>query len=137
MVRLLGGIMDRNLLILIARICLSAVYLYSGADKLVCWNDGLKFCIEHKMPRPNVVLAITAIIHVVCGLMVLLGFFAREGAVILLLFTAVATYWVHNPIGRTGEDFRRETTISLEHLAIIGGLLLIAVTGPGTLALRP
>jgi putative oxidoreductase len=137
MVRLLGGIMDRNLLILIARICLSAVYLYSGADKLVCWNDGLKFCIEHKMPRPNVVLAITAIIHVVCGLMLLLGFFAREGAVILLLFTAVATYWVHNPIGRTGEDFRRETTISLEHLAIIGGLLLIAVTGPGTLALRP
>jgi len=137
MVRLLGGIMDRNLLILIARICLSAVYLYSGADKLVCWNDGLKFCIEHKMPRPNVVLAITAIIHVICGLMVLLGFFAREGAVILLLFTAVATYWVHNPIGRTGEDFRRETTISLEHLAIIGGLLLIAVTGPGTLALRP
>jgi putative oxidoreductase len=132
-----GGIMDRNLLILIARISLSAVYLYSGVDKLVCWNDGLKFCIEHKMPRPNVVLAITAIIHVVCGLMVLLGFFAREGAVILLLFTAVATYWVHNPIGRTGEDFRRETTISLEHLAIIGGLLLIAVTGPGTLALRP
>jgi putative oxidoreductase len=137
MVCLLGEIMDRNLLILIARISLSAVYLYSGVDKFVCWNDGLKFCIEHKMPRPNVVLAITAIIHVVCGLMVLLGFFAREGAVILLLFTAVATYWVHNPIGRTGEDFRRETTISLEHLAIIGGLLLIAVTGPGTLALRP
>jgi putative oxidoreductase len=137
MVYLLGGIMDRNFLILIARIALSAVYLYSGVDKLVCWNDGLKFCIEHKMPRPSVVLAITAIIHVVCGLMVLLGFFAREGAVILLLFTAVATYWVHNPIGRTGEDFRRETTISLEHLAIIGGLLLIAVTGPGTFALRP
>jgi putative oxidoreductase len=129
--------MDRNFLILIARVCLSAVYLYSGVDKLVFWNDGLKFCVEHKMPRPNVVLAVTAIIHVVCGLMVLLGFFAREGAVVLLLFTIVATYWVHNPISRTGDDFRRETTISLEHLAIIGGLLLIAVTGPGTLALRP
>jgi putative oxidoreductase len=69
--------------------------------------------------------------------MVLLGFFAREGAVVLLLFTIIATYWVHNPIGRTGDDFRRETTISLEHLAIIGGLLLIAVTGPGAFALRP
>ena len=129
--------MDRNLLILIARISLSAVYLYSGVDKLVCWNDGLKFCVEHKMPRPNVVLAVTAIIHLVCGLMVLLGFFAREGAVVLLLFTIIATYWVHNPIGRTGDDFRREATISLEHLAIIGGLLLIAVTGPGAFALRP
>ena len=129
--------MDRNFWILIARICLSAVYIYSGIDKLVCWNDGLKFCVEHKMPQPNVALAVTAIIHVVCGLMVLLGLFARAGAVILLLFTLIATYWVHNPIGRTGEDFRRETTISLEHLAIIGGLLLIAVSGPGALALRP
>lgn len=129
--------MDRNFLILIARVFLSAVYLYSGVDKLVFWNDGLKFCVEHKMPRPNVVLAVTAIIHIVCGLMVLLGLFAREGAVVLLLFTIIATYWVHNPIGRTGDDFRRETTISLEHLAIIGGLLLIAVTGPGAFALRP
>ena len=83
--------MDRNFLILIARVFLSAVYLYSGVDKLVFWNDGLKFCVEHKMPRPNVVLAVTAIIHLVCGLMVLLGFFAREGAVVLLLFTIIAT----------------------------------------------
>lgn len=129
--------MDHDFLMLLARICLSAVYLYSGVDKLVCWNDGLKFCVEHKMPEPKTVLAITAIIHVVCGLMVLFGFYTRFGAVVLLLFTIVATYWVHNPLGRTGDDFRREMTISLEHLAIIGGLLLIAVTGPGAFALMP
>src|SRR6516165_1551833 len=110
--------MDRNFWILIARVFLSAVYLYSGVDKLMCWDDGLKFCLEHKMPQPKTVLAATAIIHVICGL-------------ILLLFTIVATYWVHNPLGRTGDDFRREMTISLEHLAIIGGLLLLAAVGPG------
>ena len=129
--------MDRNFLILIARICLSAVYLYSGIDKLICWDDGLKFCLQHKMPQPKTVLAVTAIIHVVCGLMVLFGFMAREGAIVLLLFTIVATYWVHNPTGLKGDDFRRELTISLEHLAIIGGLLLIAVTGPGAYAIQP
>jgi putative oxidoreductase len=87
------------------------------------------------MPQPKTVLAVAAIIHVICGLMVLFGFYARTGAVILLLFTIVATYWVHNPLGRTGDDFRREMTISLEHLAIIGGLLLLAAVGPGGLAL--
>lgn len=127
--------MDHDFLMLLARICLSAVYLYSGVDKLMCWDDGLKFCLEHKMPQPKTVLAATAIIHVICSLMVLFGFYARTGAVILLLFTIVATYWVHNPLGRTGDDFRREMTISLEHLAIIGGLLLLAAVGPGTLAL--
>jgi putative oxidoreductase len=128
---------DRNFWMLIARIAVSAVYLYSGIDKLVCWNNGLKFCLEHKMPQPKTVLAVTAILHVVCGLMVLLGVYTRVGAVVLLLFTIVATYWVHNPLGRTGDDFRCEMMISLEHLAIIGGLLLIVVTGPGAFALLP
>jgi putative oxidoreductase len=127
--------MDRDFLMLLARICLSAVYLYSGIDKLMCWDNGLKFCLEHKMPQPKTVLGVTAILHLVGGLMVLFGFYARTGAVILLLFTIVATYWVHNPLGRTGDDFRREMTISLEHLAIIGGLLLLAAVGPGSIAL--
>ena len=35
--------MDRDFLMLLARICLSAVYLYSGIDKLMCWDNGLKF----------------------------------------------------------------------------------------------
>jgi putative oxidoreductase len=128
---------DRNFWILIARIAVSAVYLYSGVDKLICWNNGLKFCLEHKMPQPKTVLAVTAILHVAGGLMVQLGVYARFGALLLLLFTIIATYWVHNPLGRTGDDFRREMTISLEHLAIIGGLLLIVVTGPGDFALMP
>jgi putative oxidoreductase len=128
---------DRNFLILVARICLGGVFVYSGVDKLVCWDDALKFCHEHKMPRPKAVLAMTAVIHIVCGLMVLLGFLAREGALVLLLFTIIATYWVHNPIGRARADFRREMMISLEHLAIVGGLLLIAVIGPGAIAIRP
>ena len=59
------GTVDRNVLILIVRVCLSAVFLYSGIDKLVCWDDGLRFCIEHKMPQPKVVLAATAVIHIV------------------------------------------------------------------------
>ena len=129
--------MDRNFWLLIARICVSAVYLYSGFDKFLCWKDGLKFCVDQKMPQPERVLGVTAGLHVICGLMVLFGLFAQLGAVVLLLFTIVATYWVHNPMGKTGDDFRRETTIALEHLAIVGGLLLIAVVGPGAIALRP
>ena len=129
--------MDHDFLILIVRICLSAVFLYSGIDKLVCWDNGLRFCIRHRMPQPKVVLAATAVVHIAGALMVLLGVMARSGAVLLLLFTIIATWWVHNPTGLKDEDFRRELMTSLEHLAIVGGLLLIAVTGPGALVLGP
>jgi putative oxidoreductase len=69
--------------------------------------------------------------------MVLLGWHARVGAAALLAFTVVATLLAHNPFGRAGDDFRREVMLSMEHLAIVGGLLLIAVEGPGPLSLLP
>ncbi len=124
-------------MLLAARICLSAVYLYSAFDKLVNWQNGIDFVVHHRLPWPGPVLAGTIIVQLAGGLAVLLGIFAREGAVVLLLFTIVATIACHNPIGLKGEAFRRECMLSLEHLAIVGGLLLIAMTGPGELALMP
>jgi putative oxidoreductase len=56
---------------------------------------------------------------------------------LLLAFTAVATIVAHNPIVLRGEELRRQVTLSLEHLAIVGGLLILAVVGPGSYALRP
>ena len=123
--------MDRDLLILAARLCLSAVYLYSGFDKLINWQNGLAFVTRHRLTPQVPVLAATIVLHLAGGFMVLLGIFAREGAMLLLLFTLIATLRVHFPRGLKGEEFRRETTISLEHLGIIGGLLMLAVVGPG------
>ena len=127
--------MDGNLLILVARVCLSAVYLYSGFDKLINWNNGIAFVTRHRLTPHVPVLAGTIALHLIGGFMVLLGVFAREGAALLLLFTLIATLRVHFPRGLRGEDFGRETTISLEHLGIIGGLLMLAVAGPGDYAL--
>jgi putative oxidoreductase len=132
-----GAADSYDYLLLAARICLSAVYLYSGLDKLVNWQNGIDFVVRHRLPWPGPVLAGTIVVQLAGGAMVLLGMFAREGAVLLLLFTVVATIACHNPIGRKGEAFRRECMLSLEHLAIVGGLLLIAMTGPGGIALMP
>jgi len=123
--------MDGNLLLLVARVCLSAVYLYSALDKLIFWKNGLAFCERHGLAPYTPVLAATIVVQLTGGLMVLLGVYAREGAILLLLFTLIATLRVHFPRGLSGEEFRRETTISLEHLGIIGGLLMLAVAGPG------
>lgn len=36
-----------------------------------------------------------------------------------------------------GNDFHRQLTTALEHLAIIGGLVAIAAAGPGPFSLQP
>ena len=129
--------MEQDVFILLARICLSAVYLYSALDKTMNWSNGMNFVNGLRLPQPKLVLIGTIVVQYVGGLAVLLGYHARHGAWLLLAFTVVATIMAHNPIGLRGEEFRRQVTLSLEHLAIVGGLLMLAIVGPGSYALRP
>jgi putative oxidoreductase len=57
------------------------------------------------------------------------------GALVLLAFTAAATLMGHRFWTMRGIAFRESLTTALEHLAIMGGLLLIAAAGPGRFAL--
>jgi putative oxidoreductase len=128
---------NSDLVILIARVCLSAVYLYSALDKAIYRQNGIKFVNGLRLPQPEIVLLTTIVVQLLGGLAVLLGVYAREGALALLAFTVIATVIAHNPIGLRAEEFRRQCTMSLEHLGIVGGLLLIVLTGPGRFALLP
>ena len=129
--------MDQDAWLLVARICVAAVYLYSGIDKIVNWPWSIAFIKGLRLPQAPIVLAVTIVTQLLGSLAILSGVYAREGAWLLLVFTVVATLVAHNPVGLKGEEFRRQMTLSLEHLAIVGGLLLIAVVGPGAYALRP
>jgi putative oxidoreductase len=129
--------MDQDAWLLVARICVAAVYLYSGIDKIVNWPWSIAFIKGLRLPQAPIVLAGTIVTQLLGSLAILSGVYAREGAWLLLVFTVVATLVAHNPVGLKGVEFRRQMTLSLEHLAIVGGLLLIAVVGPGAYALRP
>jgi putative oxidoreductase len=130
-----GCEMDQDIVLLVVRICLSAVFFYSALDKLICWRNGLKFVNGLRLPQPHLVLGGTIVVQLTGALAVLLGIRAREGALLLAAFTVVATLIAHNPVSLRGEDFRRQCMLSLEHLAIVGGLLLLAVSGAGELVL--
>ena len=119
--------MDQDAWLLVARICVAVVYLYSGIDKIVNWPWSIAFIKGLRLPQAPIVLAGTIVTQLLGSLAILSGVF----------FTVVATLVAHNPVGLKGEEFRRQMTLSLEHLAIVGGLLLIAVVGPGAYALRP
>jgi putative oxidoreductase len=121
--------------ILIARICLSAVYLFSGIDKLIHRADAIAELNALKLPQPELLRPLVIAVQLIGGLMVLLGVHAEIGALMLLGFTVLATLIAHRPFDHEGPARRMQFTIALEHLAICGGLLLLAVVGPGRFAL--
>ena len=121
---------------LLARICLSVVFLWSGLSKLLDPAGGKAEVAALGLPAPpSLMLAATIVCQLAGGLMLLLGFWARLGALALLGFTIVATALAHSAAGLSGKQRQQQITTSLEHLAIVGGFLLVVVYGAGPLSI--
>jgi uncharacterized membrane protein YphA (DoxX/SURF4 family) len=111
----------------IARLCLAAVFLYSGVDKLWHWRSSIEEVRSDGLPWPAAFAGATVFTQLVGGFLVATGFFAWLGALLLAGFTVAATLLGHRFWLRRGAEFRHELTTSLEHVAIVGGLLLLCL----------
>jgi uncharacterized membrane protein YphA (DoxX/SURF4 family) len=111
----------------LARAFMAAVFLYSGQDKLRHWQAGVEEVAGLGLPMPRLLAAATIAVQIVGGLSVLLGIGTAAGAALLALFTAAATLIGHRFWLLKGKQAQQELTTSLEHLAIVGGLLLLVV----------
>jgi putative oxidoreductase len=118
----------------IARLCLAIVFLYSGVDKLWHWRSSIEEVKSDGLPWPAAFAGATVFTQLVGGFLVATGIFAWLGALLLAGFTVAATLLGHRFWLRRGAEFRHELTTSVEHVAIVGGLLLLSVldfTGRG------
>jgi putative oxidoreductase len=125
--------------LLLARLMLSVVFLWSGIDKATHWSEGLAEILSAGLPFPTLLLVATVLVQLGGGLAVALGIFARLGAVALACFTVVATILFHNfwtvtdPVER-----QHQLTTFLEHVAILGGFTAVIFLGAGRLRMfRP
>jgi uncharacterized membrane protein YphA (DoxX/SURF4 family) len=112
---------------LIARLCLAAVFLYSGVDKLWHWRASIEEVRSDGLPWPAAFAGATVFTQLVGGCLVATGLLAWLGALLLAGFTAAATVIGHRFWLRRGAELRHELTTSLEHVAIVGGLLLLCL----------
>jgi uncharacterized membrane protein YphA (DoxX/SURF4 family) len=113
----------------LARALMAAVFLYSGQDKIRHWQEGVEEVAGLGIPLPQLFAAATIVVQIVGGLSVLSGIGLVFGAAVLALFTAAATILGHRFWLLHGQSAKQELTTSLEHLAIVGGLLLLVVSG--------
>jgi uncharacterized membrane protein YphA (DoxX/SURF4 family) len=113
--------------LLIARLCLATVFLYSGVDKLLHWRATLVEVEGYGLPAQPACAALTIVVQLAGGLMVATGYHAGGGALLLAGFTVAATLAAHRFWQHSGDQFRHGLTVSLEHLAIVGGLLMVVL----------
>lgn len=120
---------------LAARLSLAAVFIYSGATKLLFWSGGIGEFAALGLPMPALALTATIVLQLGAGTALAIGWRSGPAALVLAAFTVAATIIGHPFWTFEGADFHRQLTTALEHLAIVGGLVAIAAAGPGPFSL--
>jgi putative oxidoreductase len=126
--------MKRNLtafLFLIGRAMLTATFILSAVRHLTHWSAALDEMAGDGMPRSSFLLLGSIAFRLIGGLSVLVGFRARIGATLLVLFILPAALLAHDFWAMPPERQTHEMIEFLNNLAIAGGALLVALNGAG------
>ena len=122
-------------LTLIGRILLCMIFVMSGIGMVFDFANTTGYMEKEGMPAAPLVLVGAISLEIVGGLMVLTGFKARIGALLLLIvFLVPATFIFHHFWTLEGQEQQMQMINFMKNLSILGALLLIVARGAGPLS---
>lgn len=124
-------------LLLVGRISLASVFLVSGIHKGVWYQKAVEEFKADRVPWIALTLPATIILHLFGSMCLIFGYETRIAALLLAAFTIVATLNVHAFWRLPKEQQLGRSRIANANLGVFGGLLILALTGPGAIALSP
>lgn len=124
-----------DVVILLARFLLTALFLITGWEKLTNFSGTAKYMESTGAPMPGLSTAVAIVMEFGVGIALMLGIFTRPLALLLCLFTLVTALIGHRYWNFQGSERHANLLNFYKNLSIMGGLLLLAVTGAGQYAL--
>ena len=121
-------------MLLVGRILLAAVFLVAGIRKALAFAGSVGYLTKLGFPAPEVMAVIAIIVEVGGGALLVLGWQARKIAWLMILFVAIATLMAHRFWEFDAAQYANQMNHFLKNAAIIGGMLYVAVFGPGALS---
>ncbi len=122
-------------ILLVARIFLALLFLIFGWQKLTGFEATVTYFSHTGVPLPQLAAVIAVIMEFFVGIAIVLGFFTRPLALLLALYTLATALIGHQFWSQSGAaQFESEINF-FKNVSIIGGLLLLYVTGAGRFSL--
>lgn len=113
---------------LLARLLVSVIFVTSAISKIFGWSGNVEFIASKHLPiggaMVSVLLAGALIVELFGSVCLVSGFQARIAAATMAIYMIPVTLFFHDFMS---VNFQK-------NLGIIGGLLMIAVCGPGSFA---
>jgi putative oxidoreductase len=125
----------RNPLSLIGRLFIALMFLPAGWGKLTAFAGSVAYTASGGMPMPEVATAMALVVEIVGSLALIFGFGTRWAALVLALFTLVASFFYHNYWAVPAEQVMVTQLLFFKNMAIFGGLLTLAAWGAGAWSL--
>ncbi|MGF6723245.1 putative oxidoreductase [Paraburkholderia sp. GAS41] len=118
-------------LILVARILLMLLFVLFGWSKLTGFSGTVAYMTQTGAPMPEVSAIIAVVMEFVVGVAIVVGFYTRPLALLLALYTFGTALIAHHYWTMSGAEQYMNMINFYKNVSIIGGLLLLVVTGPG------
>ena len=120
-----------------ARIFLAVLFVVSGWTKLTGFEDTVGYVASNGLPVPQLFAALTILVELGGGILLILGLFSRLAAFIMAGFALVTIVIVHHFWTMADAEMQLNQLMAMKNLAIAGGLLMVTAFGPGAWAIGP
>jgi putative oxidoreductase len=122
-------------LILAARLFLATLFLIFGWRKLRDYSGTVSQLVRDRVPMPALAAAVAIFMELPVAFAVAVGAFTRPAAVLMALYTLGTSLIEHRYWTTTGATQVETMEAFYKNLSIIGGFLLLYVTGAGKYSL--
>jgi putative oxidoreductase len=126
----------QGLLSLVGRIVLCAIFLLSAVGNIIPnFNKTVEVMDQRQIPQPQLMLGGAIAFLILGSVLIVVGFLPRVGAMLLLTFLVLATYYFHNFWDLSGPERQAEMIQFMKNLSIAGAMLFIMGNGAGAWSL--
>jgi len=124
-----------NYLAPLGRILLAAIFIASGANKIMDRDLPAQMMADKGVQYVPILLSVAVALEILGGVSVLLGFYARLGALMLLAFLIPVSLIMHNFWQLEGQAQMIEMIGFMKNTSIAGGLILVLSFGAGPISI--
>jgi len=125
----------RDEVILLARILLILLFVVFGWGKLTNYAATVGYMARTGLPVPSIAALVAIVAEFFVALVVAVGFWTRPLALLLALYTLGTALIGHHFWTMAGPERNANAINFYKNICIIGGFLLLYVTGPGKYSL--
>ncbi len=120
-------------IVLLGRILYAAIFLLSAPGHFTAGT--IAYAAHHGVPMAPIAVPLAGVIALLGGLSILLGYKAKYGGWLIVIFLVPVTFMMHNFWTVTEPMMRQMQQINfMKNLSMLGAALLIAHFGSGPLS---